>query len=543
VARPGAYIASARVYGSRPGAYSFSMLARDERANLGKQSSKGRLGAGVTRRRFLGALTAGTALVALSGSLGCEPGSRTTASAAPQGSGQARTFRSRPDLRPPAIGVNANLLGTAPGHIFVSPKKGPGEEAPTQDAPLIVDSSGEPVWFHPLEDAEADAFTFEVQTYKGERVLTWWEGLHTGYGQGEYVIFDASYRQIARFSAQNGYEGDHHEFLITPEDTALITIYHKVPMDLSGVGGPLEGLVLDGIAQEIDIESGEVIFEWHSLDHIGLEESLYEPPPDLEAAFDYFHINSIDVYDEDHLLISARRTCAVYKVDRKTGEVIWRLGGEHSDFKMGAGVRTALQHDARRNSDGTITIFDNGDVNRVEQSRAIMIEVDEDKMIATLVREYTHPDKLLSDTQGNVQVLPNGNVFVGWGSAPYFSEFNHHGELLFHAAFPTEGETYRAFRLPWSGQPNDDPAIAAETGPEDEVTIYASWNGATEVTTWQVSAGSAPDRLEPLATAPHQGFETVITVHTTKPYVGLTALNSSGKVLGSTNAFKLEERT
>src|SRR3712207_1069869 len=155
------------------------MLARDERTNLGKQSSNGRLGAGITRRRFLGALTAGTALVALSGSLGCEPSARTRASAAPQGPGQARSFRSRPDLRPPAVKVNSNLPGTAPGHIFVSPKKGPGEEAPNQDAPLIVDSSGEPVWFHPLQDAESDAFTFEVQTYKGERVLTWWEGLHT----------------------------------------------------------------------------------------------------------------------------------------------------------------------------------------------------------------------------------------------------------------------------------------------------------------------------------------------------------------------------
>jgi hypothetical protein len=512
------------------------MLARDERVNLGKQSSKGRFGAGITRRRFLGALTAGTALVALSGSLGCEPSSRTRASASPQGPGQARTFRSRPDLRPPAIEVNTNLPGTAPGHIFVSPKKGPGEEAPTQDAPLIVDPSGEPVWFHPLQDAEADAFTFEVQKYKGETVLTWWEGLHTGYGQGEYVIFDHSYREIARFGAGNGYEGDHHEFLITPEDTALITIYSKVERDLSGVGGPVGGVVLDGIVQEIDIESGEVLFEWHSLEHIGLEESYYAP-------YDYFHINSIDVYDEDHLLISARRTCAVYKVDRKTGEVVWRLGGKKSDFKMGAGVRTTLQHDARRNADGTITIFDNGDVNRGDQSRAIMIEVDEDKMSASLVREYTHPDGLLSDTQGNVQVLPKGNILVGWGSAPFFSEFNHHGELLFHAAFPTEDESYRAFRFLWSGQPTDDPAMAVESGPEDEVTLYASWNGATEVTTWQVLAGSAPDQLELLASAPRQGFETVITVHTTEPYVSLMAVNSSGKVLGTTNAIKPEGRT
>jgi hypothetical protein len=439
--------------------------------------------------------------------------------------------------------VNTNLPGTAPGHIFVSPKKGPEEEAPTQDAPLIVDSGGEPVWFHPLQDAESDAFTFKVQTYKGERVLTWWEGVHTGYGQGEYVIFDHSYRQIARFRPANGYEGDHHEFLITPEDTALITIYTKVPMDLSGVGGPVDGLVLEGIVQELDIQSGKLIFEWHSLDHIGLEESMYEPSAELKGAFDYFHINSIDPMAGGYLLISARRTSAVYKVDRNSGEIIWRLGGKYSDFDMGAGVRTALQHDARYNSDGTITIFDNGNVNRVDQSRGIVVEVDEDKMSATLVGEYTHPDKILSDTQGNVQVLPNGDVFVGWGSAPFFSEFDHHGKLLFHAAFPTEDETYRAFRFQWYGQPTDDPAVAAESGPEDRVTIYASWNGATEVTTWQVLAGSAPDQLEPIASAPRQGFETVITVHTTEPYVGLQAVNGSGKVLGPSKAIKPEDHT
>jgi hypothetical protein len=503
---------------------------------LGKQSSKGRLGAGITRRRFLGALTAGTALVALSGSLGCEPSARTRASAAPQGPGQARTFRSRPDLRPPAIKVNTNLPGTAPGHIFVSPKKGPGEEAPTQDAPLIADSSGEPVWFHPLQDAEADAFTFEVQKFKGETVLTWWEGHHTGYGQGEYVIFDHSYREIARFGAANGYEGDHHEFLITPEDTALITIYSKVPGNSIPTGDPVDGNVLDGIVQELDIETGEVLFEWHSLEHVSLDESYTKP-------YDYFHINSIDVYDEDHLLISSRNTCTVYKIDRKTGEIAWRLGGKKSDFEMGPGTVTTFQHDARHHPDGTVTIFDNGYVKKAEQSRGIMVEVDEDAMSAKLAREYTYPDKLLCETQGNVQVLPNGNVFVGWGSEPVFSEFDADGKLLFSASFPTESESYRAFRLPWSGQPADDPAIVAELVADDKVMIYASWNGATEVAAWQVLAGSAPDQLEPLATAPHQGFETVITVRSTETYVGLEALNKSGKVLGTTNAIKPEDHT
>jgi hypothetical protein len=489
-----------------------------------------------TRRRFLQAAAGGAAWVALGGILGCDPVPRARATAASAPAGQAWNFRSRPDLHPPVIEVIKQARDTAPGYVFIAPKNGPGEAGPGQDGCVILDNTGQPVWLRLLQNEGMDVMAFRAQAYKGETVLTWWEGYHTGHGQGEYVIFDHSYREIARFGAGNGYEGDHHEFLITPEDTALITIYSKVERDLSGVGGPVGGVVLDGIVQEIDIESGEVLFEWHSLEHIGLEESYYAP-------YDYFHINSIDVYDEDHLLISARRTCAVYKVDRKTGEVVWRLGGKKSDFKMGAGVRTTLQHDARRNADGTITIFDNGDVNRGDQSRAIMIEVDEDKMSASLVREYTHPDGLLSDMQGNVQVLPKGNILVGWGSAPFFSEFNHHGELLFHAAFPTEDESYRAFRFLWSGQPTDDPAMAVESGPEDEVTLYASWNGATEVTTWQVLAGSAPDQLELLASAPRQGFETVITVHTTEPYVSLMAVNSSGKVLGTTNAIKPEGRT
>jgi hypothetical protein len=489
-----------------------------------------------TRRRFLQAAAGGAAWVALGGILGCDPVPRARATAASAPAGQAWNFRSRPDLHPPVIEVIKQARDTAPGYVFIAPKNGPGEAGPGQDGCVILDNTGQPVWLRLLQNEGMDVMAFRAQAYKGETVLTWWEGYHTGHGQGEYVIFDHSYREIARFGAGNGYEGDHHEFLITPEDTALITIYSKVERDLSGVGGPVGGVVLDGIVQEIDIESGEVLFEWHSLEHIGLEESYYAP-------YDYFHINSIDVYDEDHLLISARRTCAVYKVDRKTGEVVWRLGGKKSDFKMGTGVRTTLQHDARRNADGTITIFDNGDVNRGDQSRAIMIEVDEDKMSASLVREYTHPDGLLSDMQGNVQVLPKGNILVGWGSAPFFSEFNHHGELLFHAAFPTEDESYRAFRFLWSGQPTDDPAMAVESGPEDEVTLYASWNGATEVTTWQVLAGSAPDQLELLASAPRQGFETVITVHTTEPYVSLMAVNSSGKVLGTTNAIKPEGRT
>jgi hypothetical protein len=426
----------------------------------------------------------------------------------------------------------------APGYVFCAPKNGPDEAGPGQDGCLILDNTGQPVWFRPVGTEAMDAMDFKLQRYRGKPVLTWWEGEHLGYGQGEYVLMDASYREVARVRAGNGYEGDHHEFLISPEDTALFDIYHRVPMDLSDVGGEADSTVLDGIVQEVDIETGEVLFEWHSLDHVGIDETYAKPTKSPRPSLDYFHINSIDVDHDGNLLVDSKGTFTVYKVDRETGEVIWRLGGKKSDFEMGEGTRTAYQHDARRQRDGTITIFDNGKVNEVEQSRGIVVELDEDAMTATLVREYTHPDKVLSATQGNVQVLPNGDVFVGWGSAPVLSEFDRAGGLLFSAAFPAESESYRAFRFEWEGRPQDKPIVAAEAGPDDKVTVYASWNGATEVADWEVLAGPDVDRLEPVASAPRKGFETAITVETTEAYVAVHAKAPSGKVLGASKPIK-----
>jgi hypothetical protein len=431
---------------------------------------------------------------------------------------------------------------TAPGYIFVAPKNGPEEASPAQDGAMILDDSGQPVWFRPLHREERDVMDFKVQRYRGEPVLTFWQGTHTGYGQGEYVILDSSYREVARVRAGNGYRGDHHEFLISPQDTALLDIYGTVrSVDLSSVGGPKNGKVLEGIVQEVDIETGEVLFEWHSLEHVGLDEAYAKPPENPKWPYDYFHINSIDVDHDNNLLISARRTSTVYKIDRESGEVIWRLGGKKSDFEMGAGTRTALQHDARRQSDGTITIFDNGDAKFDDQSYGIVLELDEDEMSATLLRKYPHPEGQIAGTQGSMQVLPNENVFIGWGSNPLFSEFSKSGDLLFNATFPPEVESYRAFRFPWSGKPSEEvPAVAAEPGPDDEVTLYASWNGATEVASWRVLAGSGPDQLRPVGSAtPREGFETAISVETSEPYVGVQARDRLGRALATSRSIKL----
>lgn len=522
------------------------------------------MGEKYTRRKFIklaGLSTAGISLAAV----GCEakgnsPGTTvsevaatvrtapSTSSTGPTttsvqaGPQDVQAFRSRPDLSPPIIDVTTPARGSASGagYFFVAAKNGVGgEEHPSQDGPMILDDRGRPVWLYPVSLEEEDAMEFRAQRYRGEPVLTWWQGVHRGWGQGEYVIFDSSYREVTRFGAGNGYAGDHHEFLISARDTALILIYAEVPMDLSLVGGPANGVVIDGIVQEIDIASGEVIFEWHSLDHVGLDESYFGPAPDPAEPFDYFHINSVDVDTDDNLLISARRTSAVYKVDRQTGEVIWRLGGENSDFELGEGAQFAYQHDARRQPDGAITIFDNRGLDMNEPSRGIVLELDETAMTATLLREYIHPEGVFGIYQGNMQVLDNGNVFIGWGSAPYISEFSRDGKLLFDAQFPLEVESYRAYHSPWTGRPDESPAIAAEAGDGDEVTVYVSWNGVTEVANWQVLAGSGPDKLEPAGFVPRTGFETAILVNTTEPYVAVQGRSSSNRVLGASAAIEL----
>ena len=498
-----------------------------------------------TRRRFLAAMGAGVTYLALTG---CDLRERVREARTPEGgspdatrvwsaqngssaaSGRAWDFRSRPDLRPPAVEVSTGKRGQGAGYVFIAPKLGEGEHGP-----MIFDDAGTPVWFRD----GLYALNFRVQEYKGEPVLTWWEGKATPRPSvGEYVILDGSYREVKRVQAGNGYGGNQHDFLITPQGTALLTIYNLVSQDLSYLGGPVAGRVIEGVAQELDIESGEVLFEWHSLDQVGVEESYNKNY--YSDQLDYFHINSIDVDHDHNLLISARNTSAVYKVERGSGEILWRLGGKRSDFEMGEGTRTAFQHDARRQEDGTITIFDNGAGPQVHpQSRGIVVELDEEAMKATMVRAYTHPDELVSTSQGNMQVLPNGNVFVGWGSEPFVSEFSHDGELLFDARIPPDDDSYRAFRFPWKGQPAEPPDVAADRGSDDEVTLYASWNGATEVESWEVLAGADPDQLEPLGSVPRGGFETAISARTEEPHVAVRARDSSRRILGTSSAVKV----
>jgi hypothetical protein len=448
--------------------------------------------------------------------------------AKPTRPGQVQHFRSRPDLRPPTVSVSERSEATSPGDIFLGPANKLG-----QAGPLIVDDEGQPIWFHPLP-GKLQAFGFREQRYQGEPVLTWWQGVVStfGFGQGEDVIYDTSYHPIATIHAAEGYSADLHDFVITPQGTALITAYNPVHEDLSSEGGARDGTILDCVIQELDIKTGRVLFEWHSLGNVGIDESHFKPSKN--QMFDYFHLNSIAVDTDGNLIISARNTWTIYKINRRSGQIMWRLGGSRSTFKMGPGTQFAYQHDAEPQPDGTITVFDNGANPQVHpESRAIAIALSTKPRAARLAYEWKHPSKILATSQGNVQTLPNGDRFVGWGGDPNLTEFSPDGRVLFNATMAPPDTSYRAYRFVWNASAPGRPAVATSAAAAGKLAVYASWNGATNVARWRILGGSVPDALTPIADAGRTGFETRALVATGARYIAVEAQSASGRVLGT----------
>jgi hypothetical protein len=453
----------------------------------------------------------------------------------PANPAEVQRFHSRPELEPPALVITARSPQSAPGDLFSAPYSGPG-----QNGPMIFDEAGNVVWFNPVPSGDA-ASNFQVQQLDGKPVLTWWQGYipPQGFGEGEEVILNSDYDQVGRVYAGNGLKADLHDFHITPQDTAVLTAFDPIDCDLAAVGGPSNGAVTDAIFQELDLRTGLVRREWHSLDHVPLSDSYSTASTtSTEWPFDYFHLNSIDQLPSGRTLISARNTWTLYELNTLTGQVLLRIGGKHSEVKLASGAATAYQHDATMLENGTISIFDNGGVPKVQpQSLGLVVSVNPVTKTDTLVAQFAHPTALSSGSQGDIQQLPDGDMFIGWGAEPYFSEFSASGQLLFDGHMHGSYESYRTYRFPWVGTPTTTPAIAA-VGANAKVTVYASWNGATQVASWRVFAGTSPKALVPVATAADAGFETAIATPARAPYVAVQALESSGAVIGTSKTIK-----
>jgi hypothetical protein len=445
-----------------------------------------------------------------------------------------QSFYTLPGVQAPILTVTVPDRDPAAGDIFTTNGPGPG-----QYGPLIYTPQGRLVWFDKLPAGET-AEDLNEQTYEGQRALTWWRGrvLSLGFGQGEDIVMNSRYQTIARVPGGNGLHADLHEFQIAPHDIAYITAFNPIRCDLTPVRGTRDGTITDTALQEIDIETGLVRWEWHSLDHVGAAESEVETPTG-SSPWDWFHINSIDPQANGNLFISARSTWAGYQIEGRTGKILWRLGGNKSSFKMGPGTKTAWQHDGRILPSGEISFFDDGANPPIHhQSRAIRIGLDFKTHEARLVSSYTHRDPpLLAASQGNMQTLSNGNAVVGWGGVPAISEYAPGGALLFDAHQPFDLIFYRAYRHPWSAQPASPPAVLASLNNTGEETIvHASWNGATDVASWRVLAGKAPGSLAPQTTMPASAFESSTTLPVKYAYVAVQALDSAGRALGTSRA-------
>lgn len=449
--------------------------------------------------------------------------------------GDVWRFDSRPDLVPAAVKVVQSSAAAGIEDIMLTPQYGP-----VQNGLEILDPSGRLIWFRPVPRNRMAA-NLQVQQYQGQPVLTWWQGrTSAGVGIGKDVIDDSSYRPIATVRGANGLQPDLHEFQITPRGSALITAVFPVLWNAPIGRRVRQEVVFDSVVQEIDIPTGLVLFQWDSLDHVPLTDSYQPPPPapgqpGSDIPFDYFHLNSIQLDGDGNLLIAARNTWAAYKLDHRTGAVLWTLGGKRSSFRMGAGTSFAFEHDVRSvaPADGLITLFDDGaGLPAVHKtSRGLELALDVRHKTAHLAAQWIHSPGLLADFEGNIQQLPDGDHLIGWGQQPYFTEYDPTGQPVLDARFVSNTSSYRAYRFPWTATPAAPPAVTASNSPQG-TTLFVSWNGATNVAAWRVWGGASPTSMGILDTVPDTSFETTINVPQVS-YVSVEALDASGNTLGT----------
>jgi hypothetical protein len=451
-----------------------------------------------------------------------------------------KEVQSVPGLRIPRVFVTVNDPDKAPGFMFLTPRAKVGQTT----GPTILNADGKVVWYHRLSPRRT-ASGLQPQIYQGKPVLVWGQrpplvhegdsyrgAPHTVYN----VIADTSYRIIARIRARgHGVRTDLHEFRISKRNTALVLGWRVVNRDLRRYGGIRHSAILDNVVQEIDIRTGRVLLNFSTERRISPRQS-YVRAPKGAGAWDAYHVNSISEDSDGNLLITSRHMSAVYKVDRHTGKVLWKLGGRGGDFKLSRAARFYFPHDAQRAPDGTITILDNhaGPVTLNHASRALRLRVNARRHTVSLARSFAHPaGNVASTSQGNATELPNGNVFVGWGISPWFSEYGPDGRILFAAHFKNAwSQSYRAFKADWHATPKTAPAIYARVT-RGKIAAYVSWNGATEVAAWQLLGGNDPNNLSPIGNAPWADFETKLGFDGTPGYVQAQALDAAGQVLGS----------
>lgn len=426
------------------------------------------------------------------------------------------------------------------GHVFIGPR---GLSVPTP-GPIILDKKGDLVW---METKWGQAMDLKVQSYQGNDYITFWTGTDNGtFGEGHYLMLDSSYEIFKIVKPADNLTGDLHEFRITDTGTALMTIYERRAADLTVYGIP-QGWIYDSLFQEIDLATGDLLFQWRASDHYAINESrapIRSFGREPTNGFDFFHINSIDKDNAGNYLISSRYMCALTYINQK-GEIIWQLGGDKNNFtdlSGGAATNFTWQHHASWYENNSLTIFDNGAYDKLhtaEYSRGLLVGLDYANMTATLVKDYVAPQHLLVPSQGSMQMLQDtGNVLVGWGHTPAYTEFSADGEVLCDVhigavsiSFLGWCKNYRTFKSQWTGRPKTVPSVAMR--PKEGI-LYVSWNGATDVEHWVLQSGAGQDdeAFVDIIAVTKESFETEILVpDEVQEYLRVAAVDQSGNVL------------
>ncbi|KAJ3986085.1 ASST-domain-containing protein [Lentinula detonsa] len=476
------------------------------------------------------------------------------------GSGPFQSFfsvNSTPSVWNFARPLNRTDVTLSSGYLFTAPR---GSDT-LSPGPLIYDNDGSLVW-----DGTnfGETLVFQVETYLGEpHILTWaGDSLASGVGSGYVSLINNQYELVARFTTNlTGITGptyaDFHEVMflqsrITTKNTALMTAYQTKQMDLSSYGGPSNGYISDSVFQEINVTTGAALFTWHAIEHVDPSECYNElgsGGTSTSNAWDYFHINSIDVSEDGNFLISSRHCFTIYYINATNGDIIWQMGGAKSDFTMGDGASYSWQHHARwitkNDTYATLTVFDNaGEYGESDESnsRGLHLALNFTSMSVELIQDFIPYNTTLSQSQGSVQLQPNGNFLVGWGFMPWASEYSPSGELLWAAQFGVVGgnynEGYRALRFNWTGEPTAPPSMSfIHTSKNNITSVYASWNGDTRTERWELigATDSSGSGAASLYNKTRSGFETTITVNTAAhrySYFAVRALGSGNVPLG-----------
>ena len=293
------------------------------------------------------------------------------------------------------------------------------------------------------------------------------------------------------------------------------------------------------------------MFFWNALDHIPLSESYVSAASASSSGnvWDVYHLNSVGLTDNvDDIILSSRSCWTIYKINKPTKKIVWRLGGKNSNFTIQSGAEFSWQHDARCLSNNLISLYDdnsNGSSPSGPPSHGLILQLDFNAMTANLYKSYFHDPNITVGSQGNLQSLDNGNKFMGWGQSQYYSELGEGGNtesnpsvnFLYDAAMPGNDISYRSYRFDWVGKPHYPPSIGLATN-NGQLFVYASWNGSTETTQWQIYAGRSQKKMSKVITVPKSGFETGVQINNSGPYFKVKALNVDGKVIGISKILK-----